>query len=113
MRTVCVPRQHVPHQCCVRLYRDTQCLDLLREAQVAVAIAATTSNPEWIDLWGRIQEHLDRRDAGTRTRWEQAEVYLARAVPLVLNPDRAEAVVELASMAENLNLHDEAYWGSR
>jgi hypothetical protein len=92
---------------------DTQCLDLLREAQVAVAIAATTSNPEWIDLWKRIQEHLERRDAGTRTRWEQAEVYLARAVPLLLNPDRAEAAAELASMAENLNLHDEAYWGSR
>ena len=91
---------------------DTQCLELLREAQVAVAVAAA-SNPEWVDLWRRIQSHLERRDDGTRTRWEQAEVYLARVVPLVLNPDRAEAVVELASMAENLNLHDEAYWGSR
>lgn len=48
---------------------DTQCLELLREAQVAVAIASATSNPEWIDLWKRIQEHLERRDAGTRTRW--------------------------------------------
>lgn len=88
---------------------DTQCLELLREAQVAVAVAAA-SNPEWVDLWRRIQSHLERRDEGTRTRWEQAEVYLARVVPLLHTADRTEAVVELASMAENLSHHDDAYW---
>lgn len=88
---------------------DTQCLELLREAQVAVAVCAA-SNPEWVDLWRRIQSHLERRDDGTRTRWEQAEVYLARVVPLLHKADRTEAVVELASMAENLSHHDDAYW---
>ncbi len=88
---------------------DQECLDLLREAQVAVAVVAA-SNPQWLDLWHRIQSHIEKRDSGTRTRWEQAEIYLGRITPLFLSQDRDGAIAELASMAENLSHHDDAYW---
>lgn len=87
---------------------DTQCLELLREAHVAVAIAMLSANPEWMDLWKRIHAHLERRDAGTRTRWEQAEIYLGRLSPLLENHEAAEA--ELATLIGNLEHHDNAYW---
>ncbi len=43
---------------------------LLEEAQVAVALAATLSNPEWMDLWKKIQDYLDQNPANQNEKKE-------------------------------------------
>jgi len=43
---------------------EKEARELLVEAQVAVAVSAATSNPEWIDLWLKIQSFLDKTPPG-------------------------------------------------